>query len=132
MLTHKKKGISNMTIYESGEDYLETILVLQMKNGTVRSIDVATELNFSKPSVSRAMGILKKAEYILIDEKGHITFTEEGRKKAESIYERHNAIADFLETFLEVSEENALKDACRIEHDLSDETYQKMRNMLNK
>lgn len=121
-----------MAIYESGEDYLETILVLQKKNGTVRSIDVASELNFSKPSVSRAMGILKKAEYVLIDEKGHITFTEEGRMKAESIYERHNCIAAFLETVLDVSEENALRDACLIEHDLSNETYEKMRKMLNK
>ncbi|MBN7774520.1 metal-dependent transcriptional regulator [Clostridium aminobutyricum] len=119
-------------MYESGEDYLETILVIQKRNGTVRSIDVASELNFSKPSVSRAMGILKKAGYILIDEKGHITFTEKGRSKAEAIYERHNLIAAFLEQVLDVSEENALKDACRIEHDLSDETYEKMREMLDK
>lgn len=120
-----------MAIYESGEDYLETILVLQKRNGTVRSIDVASELNFSKPSVSRAMSILKNSDYILIDEKGHITFTDKGRSKAEGIYERHNIISAFLEQVLDVSEENALKDACRIEHDLSDETYQKMRKMIN-
>lgn len=115
-----------MAIYESGEDYLETILVLQKKNSIVRSIDIAAELGFSKPSVSRAMSILKKSGYIFMDEKGHITFSEEGKKLAENIYERHSNISKFLMEKLGVSEENALKDACRIEHDLSDETYKKI------
>ncbi|MBE6035856.1 MAG: metal-dependent transcriptional regulator [Clostridiales bacterium] len=110
-------------MYESGEDYLETILVLHKRNDIVRSIDVASELGFSKPSVSRAMSILKKDGYISMDEKGHISLTEDGQKAAENIYERHNNISKFLIEILGVSEENALKDACRIEHDLSNETY---------
>ncbi|MHC1723274.1 MAG: metal-dependent transcriptional regulator [Aminipila sp.] len=112
-----------MAIYESGEDYLETILVLHKRNDIVRSIDVASELGYSKPSVSRAMSILKKDGYIYMDEKGHITLSDVGQTAAENIYERHNNIAQFLMEILGVSEENALKDACRIEHDLSNETY---------
>lgn len=112
-----------MAIYESGEDYLETILVLHKRNDIVRSIDVASELGFSKPSVSRAMSILKKDGYIHMDEKGHITLSDVGQKAAEGIYERHNNISRFLMEVLGVSQENALKDACRIEHDLSNETY---------
>ncbi|QHI72159.1 metal-dependent transcriptional regulator [Aminipila terrae] len=115
-----------MAIYESGEDYLETILVLHKRNDIVRSIDVASELGFSKPSVSRAMSILKKDGYIYMDEKGHITLSEKGQHAAESIYDRHNNISKFLMEILGVSEENALKDACRIEHDLSNETYGKI------
>lgn len=115
-----------MAIYESGEDYLETILVLHKRNDIVRSIDVASELGFSKPSVSRAMSILKKAGYIYMDEKGHITLSDEGQIAAENIYERHTNISQFLMEILGVSEENALKDACRIEHDLSNETYRKI------
>ncbi|QIB68082.1 metal-dependent transcriptional regulator [Aminipila butyrica] len=115
-----------MAIYESGEDYLETILILHKRNDVVRSIDVASELGFSKPSVSRAMGILKKDGYIFMDEKGHITLSEKGLTAAEGIYERHNNISKFLIDVLGVSEENAAKDACRIEHDLSNETYHKI------
>lgn len=116
----------SMAIHESGEDYLETILVLKKKNGMVRSIDVASELGYSKPSVSRAMSILKKSGYVITDEKGYISFTEEGLELAERIYERHENITKFLTNVLGVSEENAMKDACRIEHDLSDETYSKI------
>lgn len=119
-----------MAIYESGEDYLETILILQNKNGQVRSVDIATHLGYSKPSISRAVGILKRSDYILVDEKGLITFTDKGKALAERIYDRHNNISKFLMDVLGVSEENALKDACRIEHDLSEETYQKMREHL--
>nr|WP_315021538.1 metal-dependent transcriptional regulator [uncultured Aminipila sp.] len=115
-----------MAIYESGEDYLETILVLHKRNDIVRSIDVASELGFSKPSVSRAMSILKKDGYIYMDERGHITLSDVGQTAAQSIYERHNNISQFLMEILGVSEENALKDACRIEHDLSNETYGKI------
>lgn len=120
-----------MAIHESGEDYLETILVLHNKNGMVRSIDIATELGYSKPSVSRAVGILKKSGYIETDEKGHILFTEEGKALAEKIYARHENISRFLIEVLGVSEDNALKDACRIEHDLSDETYGKICEALD-
>ena len=119
-----------MAIYESGEDYLETILILQNKNGQVRSVDIATHLGYSKPSISRAVGILKRSDYILVDEKGLITFADKGKALAERIYDRHNNISKFLMDVLGVSEENAVKDACRIEHDLSEETYQKMREHL--
>lgn len=119
-----------MAIYESGEDYLETILVLHKRNDIVRSIDVASELGYSKPSVSRAMSILKKDGYITMDEKGHILLTEKGQEAAENIYERHKNISKFLIEVLGVSEENALKDACRIEHDLSNETYGKICEVL--
>ncbi len=119
-----------MAIYESGEDYLETILVLHKRNDIVRSIDVASELGYSKPSVSRAMSILKKDGYITMDEKGHILLTEKGQEAAENIYERHKNISKFLMEVLGVSEENALKDACRIEHDLSNETYGKICEVL--
>lgn len=119
-------GGLDLIIHESGEDYLETILLVEKRNHIVRSIDVATEMGFSKPSVSRAMGILKAAGFIVMDESGRITLTQEGRLKASSIYERHTAIAEFLEKKLGVSKETALKDACRIEHDLSQETYSKI------
>ncbi len=115
-----------MAIHESGEDYLETILILLNKNGQVRSVDVATHLGYSKPSISRAVGILKRAGYILVDEKGFITFTDEGRALAERVYDRHQHISQFFIEVLGVSEEIALKDACRIEHDISEETFQKM------
>lgn len=119
-----------MAIYESGEDYLETILVLRKEKGMVRSVDVATRMGYSKPSVSRAMGILKKSELIEVDASGHITLTDEGLKLAERIYERHNVIAAYLERILGVSAENALEDACKIEHDLSEETYMRMKEAL--
>lgn len=121
-----------MAIYESGEDYLESILVLQKKNGSVRSVDIATHLGYSKPSISRAVGILKRSGYILVDEKGLITFTDTGLALAERIYDRHQHITRFFIEVLGVDEATALKDACRIEHDLSEETYQKMRELLNK
>lgn len=115
-------------IRESGEDYLETILVLHNKSGYVRSIDVANETGFSKPSISRAMGILKEEGLITIDKGGQLIFTDEGRRRAESVYERHIVITDFLEQVLGVSHDNAERDACKIEHDLSDETYEKLKS----
>lgn len=115
-----------MIIHESGEDYLETILLIEERNQVVRSVDVAKEMGFSKPSVSRAMGILKSAGFVVMDESGRISLTEAGRDKASSIYDRHTAIASFLEKTLGVSRETAVKDACRIEHDLSQETYDKI------
>lgn len=116
-----------MKIQESGENYLETILILEMEKGNVRSIDVAHHLEFSKASISRAMGILKEAGYITVDEGGNILLTESGREKANQIYERHQLIQRFLMECLEVSEETAEKDACRIEHVVSEETVEQIR-----
>ncbi|MCI8630716.1 MAG: metal-dependent transcriptional regulator [Firmicutes bacterium] len=119
-----------MTLYESGEDYLENILMLKKEKGTVRSVDIATRMGFSKPSVSRAMSILKKSGLIVMDEGGLITLTEEGFAAAERVYERHNVISEYLEKHLGVSRENALSDACKIEHDLSEETYSKIKEIV--
>ncbi len=113
---------------ESREDYLETILLLMKKTGNVRSIDIANELNYSKPSVSRAVGILKTNGYITVDSNGYIAFTGEGLRLAESIYERHTTIKKFFVDVLGVSEETAEQDACKIEHILSDESYEKLKN----
>lgn len=117
-----------MKIKESGENYLETILLLGEKNGFVRSIDVATELNYTKASVSRAIGILKREEYITIKENGQILFTEKGRKKAEAVYERHRVIADFLVNALGVDEKTAQEDACHIEHIISQKSFDAIKN----
>ena len=111
-----------MKIHESAENYLETILVLQNSTGAVRSIDVAQHLGFSKPSVSRAVGLLRENGYITVDESGHLNLTESGRSIAESIYERHEFLTRWLMQ-LGVSEEIAAEDACRIEHVLSPETF---------
>lgn len=116
-----------MPIYESGEDYLETILLLHEKTGFVRSVDIACELNYSKPSISRAVNILKESGYITVQAGGQILLTEKGRKKAESIYERHVNITRFLEEVLSVSHENAEHDACKIEHIISEESYEKLK-----
>ena len=112
-----------MSIQESGEMYLETILRLVEKGRDVRSIDIADYMNFSKPSVSRAVGLLKKDGYILVDGKGYITFTEEGRRRAEKIYERHKLLTEFFIT-LGVDPEIAAEDACRLEHVISDVTFE--------
>jgi len=117
-------------IHESGENYLETILLLSQKNGSVRSIDIATELDFKKPSVSRAMGILKEADLIVVEHNGNIVLTESGLKKAKEIYERHRHITEFLVKTLNVSDEIAEKDACRIEHVISTETFEKIKEYI--
>jgi Mn-dependent DtxR family transcriptional regulator len=119
-----------LKIYESGENYLETILILQQEKGSVRSIDVATELNFSKPSISRAMSILKNAGYITIDQSGNIHLTDSGREIAEGIYERHRFISRYFVEALDVNRETALRDACRIEHVISAESFQKIKDWL--
>ncbi len=111
-----------MRLQESGEMYLESIYVLQRKNGRVRSLDVAEHMGFSKPSVSRAVSHLKAACYITVDKEGYITLTEEGRAIAEKIFERHTVLSALLAR-LGVSEETAALDACRIEHAISDETF---------
>lgn len=111
-----------MQLLESGEMYLETIQILTEKNKHVRSIDIAEYMDFSKPSVSRAIKNLKEANYIKVSDEGLITLTKSGKAVANKIYERHKVLTDFL-TGLGVSEENASKDACKIEHDISDESF---------
>lgn len=118
-----------MAIQESGQMYLENILVLKQKNGKVRSIDVANYANYSKPSVSRAMGILKKDGFIVIDKDGYIELTSEGLEIATSIYERHKFLSTFL-TKIGVSEDVASADACKIEHYLSEETFNKLKEFV--
>ena len=113
---------------QSGEDYLETILILS-KRGEVRSIDIANEMNLSKPSVSRAMGILKNGGFIKVDKDGYITFTEEGKKTAERIYERHTVLTDWL-VGIGVDEKTAAEDACRLEHNFSSESFEKLKNHI--
>lgn len=119
-----------MQIHESGEMYLETILLLSKKLQVVRSLDIATDLGFSKPSVSRAMGLLKKAELIAIDPKGYITLTAEGEKIAVRIYERHTILTEMLVN-LGVDRETAIKDACKIEHDISDQSFEAIKAYIN-
>lgn len=121
-----------MSIYESGEDYLETILLLHKKTGYVRSVDIASELGYSKPSVSRAVGILKGDGYITVERGGQILLTDEGKSKAEEVYGRHVMLYEFLNKILGVSEENSERDACRIEHILSDETCSKLRDFIER
>lgn len=111
-----------MPIKESGEMYLETILILSRKNNTVRAIDIVDEMGYSKPSVSRALAKLREQKYILVDRGGYIALTESGHEVAEKIYERHTTLAELLMR-LGVDEETAAEDACRIEHDISDESF---------
>ncbi len=120
-----------MAIRESGEDYLETILILQGKTGFVRSIDIANELGYSKPSISRAVGILRSDGYITVEPNGQIILTETGLAKAEQVYERHVLIRSFLMENLGVSAENAEEDACRMEHILSEETFSRLKDFIS-
>ncbi len=115
-------GGVKMKIQESGEMYLEAILVLKGENPQVRAIDVAGYTGYSKPSISRALGILKKGGFINVDKDGFISFTELGQKRAETIYERHNILSAFFRK-IGVSDETAVEDACKIEHVISDETF---------
>ena len=118
-----------MSLMESGEMYLETILILSQRLTQVRSIDIADEMNYSKPSVSRAIGILRNGGYINVDNGGYITLTETGRTVAENIYERHKTLTDAL-IRIGVSEKTAADDACRVEHYISEETFQALKNVL--
>ena len=120
-----------MSIQESGEMYIETIYVLQNKNGQVRSIDICEEMGYSKPSVSRAIGILKKNEYIEVDKKGYITLTDSGKALALKIYERHTIISRLLET-IGVDKDTAAEDACKIEHVISDSSFEAIKSFLDK
>ncbi|MDR0817660.1 MAG: metal-dependent transcriptional regulator [Clostridiales Family XIII bacterium] len=121
-----------MEIHESGEDYLEKILVLKKRLGVVRSIDLAEEMGYSKPSISRAVGKLKDEGYLTVETGGALELTPMGMKAAEHIYERHNVIADYLEYVLGVGRTTALEDACRIEHVISNEAFAKMKAKLPK
>ena len=109
-------------LHESGQMYLEAIYVLLQKNDKVRAIDVGAYLGYSKPSVSRALGILKDGEYIVVDGDGHISLTDSGKRVAEQLYERHTVLTNMLMA-LGVDEENATEDACRIEHVISDKSF---------
>ena len=112
-----------MQIQESGEMYLETILVLSRQSNHVRAIDVGEHMGYSKPSVSRAMGLLKNAELISTDKEGFIHLTDKGRDIAEKIYERHTLLTNLL-IMLGVSEQTASEDACKMEHSMSDESFE--------
>lgn len=118
-----------MQLQESGEMYLETIYILYKKNGSVRSIDICEHMGYSKPSVSRAVGLLKQGGFILVDEGGYITLTEAGLQIAEKIYERHTTITEFLKR-LGVSDEVADEDACKIEHVISNESFEALKKVI--
>ena len=120
-----------MALLESGEMYLETILILSKEKNTVRAIDVADFMGFSKPSVSRALGKLRDDKYIITDKNGYIAFTEKGRKIAEGVYEKHIVITDLLQR-LGVDEKTAEEDACRIEHVISEKTFDAIRKYVEK
>ena len=118
-----------MHIQESGEMYLETILRLSKTKASVRAIDIGDHMGYSKPSVSRAVGLLKNGGYITVDEGGHITLTEEGRAVAEKIYERHTLLTNFL-VALGVDEATASDDACRLEHAISDVSFNAVKHFV--
>jgi len=120
-----------MHLQESGEMYLETIHILSGKGKAVRSIDVGEYMGYSKPSVSRAVGLLKKGGYVVADADGYLTLTEEGKRVAEKMYERHTILTKFFVT-LGVDEETATEDACKIEHDISDKSFEAIKNFINK
>ena len=119
-----------MHMQESGEMYLETILILSRTKGQVRSIDIVDYMSFSKPSVSRAVGLLKSGGYILVDPEGYITLTDAGREVAEKIYERHTVLTKML-TGLGVSEQQAAEDACKMEHVISDQSFDAIKKHIN-
>lgn len=121
----------SLSIYESAEDYLEAILMIQEKKGIVHSIDIAEELGYSKASVSIAMKKLRENGYIEMAKTGEITLLPPGKKIAEKIYERHRTLTDLL-IQLGVSPKVAQTDACKIEHDISEETFKKLKGLLKK
>ena len=120
-----------MSIHESGEMYLETILMLTKKNGHVRSVDVSEEMGYSKPSVSRAVSILRDGNYLIMEQDGSLVLTESGLEIAEKILERHTILTQML-IELGVNPEVAAEDACKIEHVISDETFEALKNFLEK
>ena len=120
-----------MRLQESGEMYLETILILSQKKENVRAIDICEEMGYSKPSVSRGLKILRENSYIYIDRNGYITLSKTGREVAEKIYERHQVLSALL-VKIGVDEETATEDACRIEHVISDTTFNAVKKAINK
>lgn len=120
-----------LKMQESGENYLETILILKNTNSRVRSVDIARSLSFTKPSISRAMSILKQAGYITMEEDGLIELTQTGLEKAKNVYERHRLLSSFLQS-IGVNEKTAAEDACRMEHVISEETFIKMKEYIQK
>ena len=120
-----------MKLYASGEDYLEAVLVLQRKQGMVRSIDLARHMGFSKPSISHAVGVLKNGGFLTVDDDGFLHLTVIGREIAEKIYERHQFFTEQLMA-AGVDRETAEQDACRIEHAISEESFQKLKDALRK
>lgn len=119
-----------MGIRESGEMYLETIHVLLQKNGAVRSIDISEHMGYSKPSISRGVGLLKQGGYILVDKDGYITLTDAGEAMANKIYERHTVLSSML-IKLGVDPKVAAEDACRLEHAISDESFEAIKRHFN-
>ena len=118
-----------MNVHESGEMYLEAILVLSRKSGFVRSVDVGEYLGYSKPSVSRAMGLLRKGDLVTVEQDGGLHLTQEGRDIAAKIYERHTVLSQVLIS-LGVPEQVAVEDACKIEHDISDVTFEAIKKHI--
>ena len=120
-----------MNLHESGEMYLETIYTLTKERPNVRSIDISDKMGFSKPSVSRAVGLLKNGGFITVDKDGYITLTDVGREVGEKIYQRHLILTKFF-VWLGVNEEVAAEDACKIEHDISDESFNAIKMAMEK
>lgn len=120
-----------MHLQESGEMYLETILILGQKSSSVRSLDVAEHMGFSKPSVSRAVGLLKNGGYLTVDEDGYLILTKTGKEIAGKIYERHTLLTEFL-VKLGVAEKTAADDACKIEHTISDQSFAAIKRFFKK
>ena len=124
------KGMITVSLHESAEMYLETIYQLSQNQATVRSIDVAETMGYSKPSISRAVGLLKKGGYLVMEKDGSLTLTESGLEIAQKVYERHTILTNVL-VRLGVSPEVAAEDACKMEHVISDETFNAMKRHMN-
>ena len=119
-----------MHLQESGEMYLETVYILSKKSESIRSIDICEYMGYSKPSVSRAVGLLKNGGYVTVDAKGYITLTSEGKSVAEKMFERHTMLTDFL-VKLGVDKDIASEDACKIEHHISEESFEAIKKHVN-
>ena len=128
---YKRKEVLKVALQESGEMYLESIYVLSKKNESVLSIDVCEYLGYSKPSVSRAVKILKENEYITVEKNGSLRLTEKGLSIAESMYQRHTVLTDFLKS-LGVDDETASNDACKIEHVISEKSFEAIKSRTEK
>ena len=119
-------------MHQSGKNYLQTVLLLEKRNGTVRSVDVAKELNYSKASVSRGITLLKKQKCIFVDERGFLQFTEDGRNTAENICEKYEILTKFFMLYANVDQEKAEVDAYNVEHIISQETFDGIKKCMKK